>query len=92
MHGQRARDRLPDCVEHVEGEILTVRGERFGSAVLAQRLCIRPPSAQAKAVIRAMLSHIDSDPLQFKPQSASVEQGCGDVGLVLEGPKEEASS
>src|SRR4029453_17034421 len=33
---------------------------------------MRPPSAKAKAAVRAMLSHIDSDPLQQRAQSAAV--------------------
>ena len=64
MRGQLACDMFHDCVEHVEGELLTLRLESFGSAVLAQRLCMRPPSAKAKAAVRAMLLHSDSDPIQ----------------------------
>src|SRR4029434_7244306 len=36
---------------------------------------MRPPSAKAKAAVRAMLSHIDSDPIQQAGLCASVEAG-----------------
>src|SRR6516162_2749122 len=36
---------------------------------------MRPPSAKAKAAVRAMLSHIDSDPIQHVETSGSVLAG-----------------
>jgi hypothetical protein len=33
---------------------------------------MRPPSAKAKAAVRAMLSHIDSDPIQIDPHTGAV--------------------
>src|SRR5262249_52872360 len=37
---------------------------------------MRPPSAKAKAAVRAMLSHIDSDPLQLRGLVVRVMQRC----------------
>src|SRR5262245_12928072 len=44
---------------------------------------MRPPSAKAKAAVRAMLSHIDSDPLQLSYQNtAHMYTGLGAMFII----------
>jgi hypothetical protein len=46
---------------------------------------MRPPSAKAKAAVRAMLSHIDSDPIHSRLLCVSVSASLSHLSIVAQG-------